>query len=62
MVGTDGDSTLRFMRARISFPLEGFLTEISCPWLGTDCIWFHFLKLDCLPFFEREIEVQSVGI
>lgn len=62
MAGTDGDRTLRLMRAKISFPWDGLLTGISCPWLATDCIWFHFLKPDCLPFFEREVQVQSVGI
>lgn len=52
MVGTDGDRTLRLMKATISFPWEGFLTEISCPWLATDCALFHFLKPVCV-FKER---------
>lgn len=53
MVGTDGDRTLKLMKARINFPWEGFLTEISCPWLATDCILFDFLKPDCLFLRER---------
>lgn len=52
MVGTDGDRTLRLMKAGISFSWEGFLTEISCPWLATNYVLFHFLKSDCL--FLRE--------
>lgn len=53
MAVTDGDRTLRLMKAWVSFALGGFLTEISCPWLAnTDCVWFYFLKPECL--FLRE--------
>lgn len=58
MVGTDGDRT-QAHEGQDQFSLGGvFDYEISCPWLATDCILFHFLNPDCLPFLREKFRCR----